>query len=137
MTMRRQPHPRRKPAATRLARTPGVQRLWLALVGALLLSLSWQSVVLQTHQHFSPLARAATASGTSVSNGQSPADLPANCPICRELAHAGPVVLPAPVALDAPAPLVFWFAVSVLLGLALVQRSHAWRSRAPPALLQP
>jgi hypothetical protein len=134
MTMRRQPHPRRKPAATRLGR--GAQRLWLALVGALLLSLSWQSVVLQTHRHFAPFAGTATTRVASPDN-QSPADLPSNCPICRELAHAGPVVLPAPVAIDAPAPLVFWFAVSVLLGLALVRRSHAWQSRAPPALLQP
>lgn len=111
----------------------------LALIVALLLAVTWQSFVTQTHRHYD---RGAIAAAAAVQEGggaaldpqgkHAPSGLPDNCPICREIAHAGPVVLPAPVAIFVPVAVAFFATLAAPLGLALAGRSHIWRSRAPP-----
>jgi hypothetical protein len=121
------------------SRVPGWR---FATFAALLIAFSWQSVIAQTHQHFesSPVSAAAPATaanaGPQQPGRQSPSDLPANCPICHEIAHLGQVVMPAPFQLAAPVPADFFGAAAIPLGLTLTQRSHAWRSRGPPSQLQ-
>ena len=102
-----------------------------------LLAFGWQSFVSQTHRHFGQaglsLALSIQTGGATVEKGgQVPADTPDNCPICQEIAHGGAYLLPAPVLFQPPAALAAWFAITLLLALALRQQSHAWRSRAPP-----
>lgn len=110
---------------------------WFATLVAMLLAFSWQSVVTQTHQHLNPaVAGKADGADSMRPDRQSPFDLPANCPICREIAHAGPALLPAPIVVAAPAPPPVWRAETAGLRKTLASRSHAWRSRAPPLQLQ-
>jgi hypothetical protein len=110
---------------------------WFAAMMAILLAFTWQGFVAQTHRHYGPAASANPTRVALQSPGkQSPSDLPATCPICSELAHAGQAVLPAPVAIAAPAESPVWLATTIPLRLSLSQRSHAWQSRAPPAFLQ-
>lgn len=113
---------------------------WLAVLAAMLFALSWQSFVTQTHHHFSPnivsASSKADAGDPERPGRQSPTDPSANCGVCRVLAHAGPVLLPAQIEIEAPAPASVWRSPAILPGLALARRSHAWRSRAPPQQLQ-
>jgi hypothetical protein len=111
---------------------------WFAMMMAILLAFTWQSFVTQTHRHYDALSAAAATTGVAVQQAgkSSPADLPASCPICSELAHAGQVILPAPVTLAAPIESPVWLASTTPLALSRAERSHAWRSRAPPASLQ-
>lgn len=117
---------------------------WHALLLALLVAFSWQSFVTQTHLHYEPgIAAAASAAPAAADQAvpqppakKSPFELPSSCPVCREIAHAGPILPPAPLELAAPVPAAVWLALTLLLGVALVQRSHAWQSRAPPYRLQ-
>ncbi len=108
------------------------------MVAALVLALSWQSFVTQTHRHSDPLAASIAAGSAQADSGAqkpgkpSPSDLPANCSICRQMANAGAALLPAPVAIAAPAYIAFHPATAPPLGEAAVQRSHRWQSRAPP-----
>ena len=116
-----------------------IRAAWLATLAAVLLAFSWQSFVTQTHQHFDPGAVSAAAPAMADGAGprrESPSDLPANCSICRALAHAGALVPPAPIEFGAPAPAVFRLAPATPLGLTHAGRSHAWQSRAPPHQLQ-
>ena len=129
-----------KPVRGRRMGTWQAKRLsapWLAVLAAVLFAFLAQSFVLQTHQHWDPIAAAKADSAGPQKPGKAPAeDQQTNCPICRELAHAGPVLLPAPIGLDAPALVSFWLGITLLLGLSLAARSHAWQSRAPPIRLQ-
>lgn len=111
---------------------------WLAIMAAVLVAFSWQSFVTQTHRHFDDEAFSAATTGIASpeSDRKAPSSLPDNCTMCREIAHSGQLVLPAAIAFDAPVATAFWLADSALPGLALGQRSHAWRSRAPPYQLQ-
>jgi hypothetical protein len=113
---------------------------WYAILVAVLLAFSWQSFLTQTHRHYAPNIVAPPAKvdsvRLSVPGPQSPSDLPANCPICHEIAHIGHAVLPAPILLVAPVSLTFWQAFAIVSGPELAPRSHAWRSRAPPHQLQ-
>jgi hypothetical protein len=116
-------------------------RGWLATLAAVLIAFSFQSLVTQTHQHFDFSAAFASTPAKADAAGQpagkrSPSELPANCPICREIAQAGHAVLTAPVEFKAPAPAVAWFAATKPLGGTISRPSHAWRSRAPPQKLQ-
>ena len=126
----------RSPSAT--VRRPGGARraTWFATMVAILLAFSWQSFVAQTHRHYSAAAATATSAQLQSPGKSSPSDLPATCPICSELAHAGQVILPAPVTLAAPAESPIWLATTAPLTLSRTERSHAWRSRAPPIQLQ-
>lgn len=129
-------------AAARSAGLPsGMRAGWVAVLAALLFALSWQSFLTQTHHHFSPDSVSAApakadAGGPERPSRQSPADPSANCPVCRVLAHAGPVLLPAQIDVAAPAPASVWRIPTSLPRLALARRSHDWRSRAPPERLQ-
>ncbi len=103
-----------------------------------MLAFSWQSVIAETHQHVPPAAAsravAATHGGGKPAPSRAPTDSPANCPICRELAHATHYLPPAPIVFAAPVR-VFAPPVSVAaILLVLRARSHGWQSRAPPLL---
>lgn len=107
---------------------------WFATMVAILLTFTWQSFVTQTHRHYDLLAAATATAGLSVQTPgkSSPADLPASCPICSELAHAGQVILPAPLTIAAPAEAPVLLVTTAPLALSRAERSHAWQSRAPP-----
>lgn len=109
-------------------------RRW-ALLWALLIALTWQSFVTQTHVHPDRIRSAQTQSiASNGGNGDrpSPADSTDSCPICREAASAGHVLLPAPVALVAPLAAAFFVIAATAIRLSLTLRSHVWQSRAPP-----
>jgi hypothetical protein len=94
-----------------------------------------QSIVTQSHIHFAGSAAPAVSEGSlkaSPLSKQGPADSPADCPVCRELAAAGHYLLPDPVSLPSIILLPVWVFVLPLLGIACRQRSHRWQSRAPP-----
>ena len=117
-----------------------------AIVFAMLLAILWQSFVTQTHIHTDPGAYAIAIGDSAVANsagaparlkaGQAPSDLPATCPICQEIAHAGSYLSPMAVAFEPPVPTDLWRTVAPSLAATLRQRSHAWQSRAPPHQLQ-
>ena len=111
-----------------------------ALFLALLLSFCWQSLVVQMHQHLDPVRLAGlalTASEEVQAPGkQVPADLPANCPLCREMATAGAYLLPTPIALAAPEATSFHFTPTSLDALTLLPPARGWQSRAPPLPFQ-
>ena len=115
---------------------------WLAVLFATLFAFTSQSIVAGTHQHLerdSVSTTVAVASDTvakSAPGAGDPVDSPANCPICRELAHSGSYLLPASFVFAAPLPFDGWRDVATPVGLALVQPSLGWRSRAPPLQLQ-
>ena len=113
----------------------------LAIVFAMLLAILWQSFVTQTHVHANPGVYATAISDsasapTRLKAGEAPSDLPATCPICQEVAHAGSYLSPAAVALQPPVPVGLWRSVAPALSSTPRQRSHAWQSRAPPYQLQ-
>jgi hypothetical protein len=115
-------------------------RRWLVLFAALL-AFSWQSVVAAGHVHFD--SEAAPAAAFVKQNGHkqpahpgAPSDSPANCPICRGLAHSYHYLPPAPIVFEAPAPVVGAVHVPASIVSAPAPRSHRWRSRAPPLPLQ-
>ncbi|MDG2534565.1 DUF2946 family protein [Sphingomonas sp. HITSZ_GF] len=125
-----------------IGRAPAVRALWAALLFVTLLAFTWQSFVTQTHRHAGTpvvslgLSAQASAGTQAHKGGQLPPDTPDNCPICQEIAHGGAYLAPAPIDVPAPAAVVAWFAVTLLLALALQQQSHGWRSRAPPLRIQ-
>lgn len=122
----------------RHGRSPGGVRraTWFATMVAILLAFTWQSFVAQTHRHYGAVAATATGAQLQSPGKSSPSDIPATCPICSELAHAGQVILPAPATIAAPAESPVWRIRTVPLGLSRAERSHAWQSRAPPIQLQ-
>lgn len=112
-----------------------------AIILAMLLALLWQSFVTQTHIHADPIGYAtaiadSTGAQAQLKAGQAPSDLPATCPICQEIAHAGSYLSPTAVAFQPPVAIHVWRAVAPVRALTLRQRSHAWQSRAPPLPLQ-
>jgi hypothetical protein len=112
-----------------------------AVAFAMLLAILWQSFVTQTHIHAEPgvyAAAIADSAGTptQLKTGQAPSDLPATCPICQEIAHAGSYLSPTTAAFQPPIPVGLWRYVTPSLAATLRQRSHAWQSRAPPHQLQ-
>ncbi|NYT42549.1 hypothetical protein HZY97_17385 [Sphingomonas sp. R-74633] len=116
--------------------------LWASLLLLAMLAFTWQSFVTQTHRHPGAggyalgLTAKAIAGAEAHKSGQVPPDTPDNCPICQEIAHGGAYLAPAPIPFHAPAAIAAWFAVTLLLAVALQQRSHGWRSRAPPLRIQ-
>lgn len=109
---------------------------WFATMVALLLAFTWQSFIVQTHRHYDFSAATSASLAVQQPGKSSPADLPASCPICSELAHVGQAVLPTPVTIAAPAPAPVWLTTTAPLALSRSERSHAWQSRAPPTHLQ-
>lgn len=111
---------------------------WFALLAALF-AFSLQSFVAETHRH----PRAETESRLTVGKPdgtaqpgkpRAPADSPANCSICRELAHTAYYLPPAPISFNAPMAAFALLLVAAALFLTPRRPSHGWRSRAPPAL---
>jgi len=118
---------------------PRVRRFAIAF--AMLLALLGQSFVTQTHIHAEPRVYATAIADSAgappqLKTGQAPSDLPATCPICQEIAHAGSYLSPTAVAFQPPIPAGVWREVTPSFAPSLRQRSHAWQSRAPPLQLQ-
>jgi len=110
-----------------------------AIAIAMLLAILWQSFIIQTHVHGAPGGYAIADSAgapTRLKAGEAPSELPAACPICQEVAHAGSYLLPAAVALQPPMVVHLSGAVTQMLAPTRRQRSHLWQSRAPPRQLQ-
>ena len=130
------PHVNRLLTGPRAA-TGGVRA---AVVLLLLLATIWQSCLLGTHNHL----RQSPVSLSSITQqiGKAPlpsreAPLPAdNCPLCQEAANAGNYLPVVPVVIVPPAPVVAWYGQTDTRQIADRQRSHDWRSRAPPLPLQ-
>ena len=134
---------RRCPSASRQRLTQSKSRGGLsAILAAVLIAFLWQSIVTQTHRHFEPSAVSSASAAKVIGAGpgrtgrQSPSDLPSNCPVCREIATSGNIVLPALIEFEAQALVSFWLVVTSPLSPARAKRSHAWQSRAPPHQLQ-
>ena len=111
---------------------------WLVLLAALF-AFSWQSVVAATHHHprSEAVSRVDTGKSGPVAQPGTPVwpdDSPANCPICRELAHTAYYLPPAPIVFTAPQAATPQRVALAALSLAPGQRWHGWRSRAPPIL---
>jgi len=126
----RPPHPGRRLGAG-----------WVAVLLAMLLAFSWQSLVAQTHNHFAsaPISAVAGKTGAAAASApdrNSPFDSPANCPICREIAQGAAYLPPAPIVLPAPQAMLVWLVAGLAFGLILERRSLGWHSRAPPTPLQ-
>jgi hypothetical protein len=113
----------------------------LAIFLALIAALTWQSVLTQTHRHYttrttSTLAMPAAQAIPQQRDDQPPSPLPDNCSACRQMAQAGQFVLPSVPTVDAPGPAPIWYVQSTTVDPGPATRSHAWRSRAPPTPLQ-
>lgn len=106
----------------------------------MLFAFLWQSLAAQAHRHLDlPRASAQVlvfADGAGGSEPVTPFDSPADCSFCRELAHAGPLLLPAAISIEAPIEDAFRIAATRLHTLVLLARAPLWRSRAPPLPLQ-
>jgi len=110
---------------------------WLALLFATLFAFTSQSIVLGTHQHNDGVVASAADTAVKASSGKgAPADSPANCPICRELAHSGAYLASAPVAFALPASFDAWQVATIVSWPRIAQPPLGWRSRAPPLQLQ-
>lgn len=106
---------------------------YLATLLLTLLSLCFQSLMVQAHVHDDTVPLRARA---GISLGQPHFSDPSDeCPICEEAAQAGAYLLP--VALVVPAVTVVSYAPAIVPQIAQTPRtrSHLWRSRAPPAAL--
>ena len=104
----------------------------------MVLALLWQGLAAQAHRHLAPLLASAQVSYLAVGAGGSepvaPLDSSADCSFCRELAHAGPLLLPAAISVEAPIEAAFRITATRLRTLVLLARAPLWRSRAPPPL---
>lgn len=112
---------------------------WFILLAALL-AFSWQSVLVQTHRHIQLSASRAVVAlhdgSAKPRQSHTPSDSSANCPICRELAHATHYLAPAAIVfIAAPATIAPLGSVLSVLP-AHHRRWHRWRSREPPLSLQ-
>ena len=118
---------------------------WRAMLLAMMLAVSWQGFVAQTHHHpesGSPFG-ISTASATVLVDvaasvdRKTPLKLPDPCAICRELAHAGSTLLPTPAEFTPPVAIAAPVADTPLALQTHIQPvSHRWQSRAPPQHLQ-
>ena len=120
---------------TRAAR-PHCSLRWLAMMLAALVSLTWQSLAVQTHVHPAGTTAAARAA-TDVPSLQLPRrgstpDTPLDCPLCRQQAEAGTLLLAAPPAIVPGAAAFVAFLVARSLPWHGHRHSHGWRSRGPP-----
>ncbi len=126
----------------------GRAREWLAplvingrllLAFTVLLSLVWQSILLQTHSHLPASAIAQQElhhSEAGPASGHAPSDDPSDCPICRELAQASHYILPTPFAILAVAGSPIAPALAHLLLWPGRHEPHGWYGRGPPQPLQ-
>jgi hypothetical protein len=120
---------------------PRLAAAWRAVLLAVMLAVSWQGFVAQTHHHpesGSPFAGATVLVDIAASTDRkTPLKLPDSCPICRELTHAGSALLPTPAEFIPPVATAAPAADTPLALQTHVQPvSHGWQSRAPPQNLQ-
>jgi len=133
--MPHRPRPASDAARERVRGAPAGLRALLVL-GLLLAALLGQSIAVQSHLHFARgsgwSAAAAEEAKGNPRHALSASHVPADCPLCRELATAGHYIAPGPLALSegqAPFP---WLFVLPVAALPCRPRSHRWQSRAPP-----
>lgn len=110
-------------------------RATLLLLWAALLAFAWQAIVTQAHRHVDAttvLGQSLPVYSNSPSEQQSPVDSPANCAICREAAHAGPLLLPVALGVSPPPVAPFVETAEAAAPQRALERSHRWQSRAPP-----
>jgi len=112
-----------------------------AIAIAMLLAILWQSFIIQTHVHaasggYATAIADSAGAPTRLKAGEAPSELPATCPICQEVAHAGSYLSPAAVALQPPIAVYLSPTFTQSLAPTRRQRSHLWQSRAPPPQLQ-
>jgi hypothetical protein len=120
---------------------PRLAAAWRGMLLAVMLAVSWQGFVAQTHRHpegGSPFAGATVTVDVAASaEHKTPLKLPDSCPICRELGHAGSVLLPTPAEVAAPVAVAAPAAdMRPALQAQMRPVSHRWQSRAPPQILQ-
>ena len=119
----------------------------MALILAVLFAVLWQSFVVgaygHAHRAAASMAQVTAPHGGAVAHGHRAAsgDEPGrqesdDCPICREITHDGVFLLPEIAAVHAPEPETLWRATRPTAHADRSGRSHAWRSRAPPQILQ-
>jgi hypothetical protein len=118
---------------------------WRTMLLAMMLAVSWQGFVAQTHSHpegVSPFAGATLGATVAVdvaasADRKTPLKLPDSCPVCRELTHAGSLLLPTPAEVTPPVAIaVLATDARVAIPARVHPVSHGWQSRAPPLLLQ-
>ena len=109
---------------------------------AALLLLAGQAIIAQAHLH-APARSVAMAVAVALSAEADMRSTPVpersdglpDCPVCREIGHAGPYHPPAELVAHVPTAIGLWVAACASSHLLHQRRSHDWRSRAPPALL--
>ena len=118
------------------------RRGWNQAFAALALFLfAFQNYVTQTHIHL--LWQGAPAAFVQAIGGgaqlqkqapanQSPADNPANCPICQDLLLVGHFTSPAAITLFLPALVALPVATILATPVFVAATSHDWQGRAPP-----
>lgn len=107
---------------------------FLAVFVAALLAFTWQSFVTQTHIHPDTLpVAAAHAAGAQLAPTQPAPERPIDCPICHAAALSGHYLTPGQALVLAPVVITVWRFTAAMLAPSRSDRSHAWRSRAPPA----
>jgi hypothetical protein len=120
---------------------PGMMpRSWHQLVASLaIVVFAFQSYVTQTHIHLlSTLATSQVASGaakfqkTPAPAKRVPADDPANCPICQDIALSGHFTTPVTIPVLPPALVAIVAAPAVAAQAVIAVASHSWQGRAPP-----
>jgi hypothetical protein len=112
-------------------------RAWLAVVVALLLALSWQNFLVQTHWH-APAPQALSAShdgGAGESDRQAPGDQQPACLACIAHANATPALPFMPVLAERIPTAAYVVAAPLIAPITVQAPASPWRSRAPPALL--
>lgn len=117
-------------------RTPR-PRAWLAVIVALLLALTWQNFLVQTHWHApAPQALSASHGGEAGDSGQkAPSDQQPACLTCLALANATPALPTASPVIAGVPPVTFFVTASVAAPLSVQAPASPWRSRAPPISL--
>ena len=142
MTRAREGSPTAPGLRARPQSPPALSARRTAVLLAALLAFVRQGFVTQTHEHFAIAAASTLQStkalgGAEIRTGQPLPDQPANCPICQDIAHAGAYIAPTPpIAFYATAAATLSPVAPPSLAFTVRERSHAWRSRAPPAQLQ-
>jgi hypothetical protein len=131
---------RKQKAVARVARQSNARLLLTFLA---LFAFTCQNYLTQTHIHVwrasgTDTQLAADSGGKSLAGSTVPKDKypadqdPANCPICQEMVHAGPVIVPVAVAIVLPALPALGLVATAETARHFNAPSHNWQGRAPP-----
>lgn len=132
--MRRQRH---RSAAFHRASAKSWRQAFAALA---LVLFAVQNYVTQTHVHLlgrgtpdilAPVGLAQAQPAPAPGKNR-PADTPANCPICQDIALAGHFTSPGAIALPPPAFVAIPSLLVLVLPAFVSVASHDWQGRAPP-----